>query len=147
MFRGKLVRCSTPVAAAIWLLCQLCTLPTQAADVPSDRSTFTDFVARAFAKAMPEAKISVAAPLYIDVDSPTSKVGHLYLQTLFSQCQGTPDRCESFVAGWIDQMSASLATEQPVLDRTTLRAVLRSASYVDQLRGSQKLEPVAAPFL
>ena len=38
---------------------------------------------------------------------------------------------------------------QPVtrLDVTTLRIVLRPQSYVNQLRQSQKQEPVAAPFI
>ena len=134
-------------AAAIGFLGQTYLSPAQAADVPSEPVAFTDYVSRAIAKAIPGGKVATSAPLYLSVDSPDGGKSSAYLQTLYSQCQRVPDRCDNFIATWVGQMSTSFSKQEAPLDRSTLRIVVRPTTYVDQLRQSQKEEPIAAPFI
>ena len=119
----------------------------RAAQVPSDPDGFTAYVARAFAKALPGAKVSITAPLYLSIDAAQTGKHEGYLQTLYTQCQNAPDRCEDLVAVWVDQIASTDAKRIGPLDRNALRIVLRPIGYVDQMRNAQKREPVAAAFI
>jgi hypothetical protein len=76
-----------------------------AAPVPNDPNGFSIYVAHAFEKALPGAKVSIAAPLYLAIDVPQTGKHQAYLQTIYAQCQKTPDRRDVFVANWVDQIA------------------------------------------
>ena len=130
-----------------WLISGALPHIAAAADIPADQAGFTDYVARAITKALPDTRVSKPAPLYLDVASPTGAKSTAYLQSLYAQCQRIPENCDRIIATWVDQMSASFAHKETPIDRSTLRIVLRPSGYVEQLREMQKQEPVAAPFI
>lgn len=140
-------RASMGVATAMLACCLLFASKLRAEQVPSDPNGFTNYVAQAFAKALPTAKITILGPLYVQVDSPGSGRNSVYLQNLYGQCQNSRNRCDSYVATWVDQISSTYGQKPALLDRAALRIVIRPSTYVDQLRQTQKQDPVAAPFI
>jgi len=118
-----------------------------AAEIPRDPAAFTDYVSRAIAKALPTAKVTITAPLSLEVDSAGAGKNSAYLESLYRQCQGIPERCDAIIATWVDQMSTGFARKAQPIDRTRLRIVLRPEGYIEQMRAFQKQDPVAAPFL
>src|SRR6185437_8888061 len=140
-------RLAIRIALAACVMCAVAVGSVRAAQVPSDPDAFTSYVASAFAKALPGAKVSITAPLYLSIDVPETGKHQGYLQTLYAQCQNVPDRCDSLVAVWVDQIASTDAQRSKPLDRNALRIVVRPSGYVDQMRNAQKREPVAAPFI
>lgn len=135
-------------AAVIALLFCVGTIAAARADaVPSDPSGFTAYVARAFARALPGASIAMTAPLALTIDVPGTGKHEGYLANIYDQCQRTPEHCAELVANWVDQISTTDAQQEKPLDRASLRIVLRPKADVDQLRQTQKQEPIAAPFI
>lgn len=130
-----------------FVTCALAVAAVRAEQVPSDPGEFTNYVARAFEKALPGTKVSVTAPLYLSIDVPQAGKHEGYLQSLYARCRNAPDRCDSFVAVWVDQIASTDAKGIGPLDRNALRMVVRPAGYVDQMRNAQKREPVAMPFM
>jgi hypothetical protein len=118
-------------------------------DVPSDPPGFTKYVAAAFAKAMPGREVITAAPLRLSL-SPRDGDRHVaYLDTLYAFCQQNPPLCANAVANHVRQIVASYRDEDAPMDKTKLRAVLRSVESVNQQRQALggRGEPLAAPFL
>ena len=140
-------RLATRFVAVACMLCATAIGSARAEQVPSDPDAFTSYVARAFAKALPGAKVSVTAPLYLSIDAPQTSKHTAYLQTLYGQCQNAPNRCDRLVAIWVDQIASTDAQAIGALDRAALRVVIRPVGYVDQMRNAQKREPVAVPFI
>lgn len=138
-----------PMALAFFALplCMGGISTVRAEAVPNDPAGFTAYVARAFALALPGAKIAMPSPLFLTIDVPGTGKHEGYLQTVYSQCQQMPERCAELVASWVDQISSTDSQKLAPLDRSVLRVVLRPAAYVEQLRQAQKREPVAAPFI
>jgi hypothetical protein len=145
MFVGRRFAFRFGIAAIV--ACAALIRGASAEPVPNDPDGFTTYVARAFEKALPGAKVSVTAPLYLAIEVTQAGKHQAYLQTVFAQCQKTPDRCDFFVANWVDQIASTDAHGIGPLDRTALRMVIRPEGYVDQMRNAQKREPVAAPFM
>ncbi|HEY3920007.1 MAG TPA: hypothetical protein VGL83_19605 [Stellaceae bacterium] len=129
------------------LLCIGSVSAVRADAVPSDPASFTDYVARAFAQALPGAKVAMTRPLSLTIDVPGTGKHEGYLENLYDQCRGAPERCAGLVASWVDQISTTDAQKDKPLDRASLRIVVRPKTAVDQLRQAQKQEPVAAPFI
>ncbi|HWE76726.1 MAG TPA: hypothetical protein VG328_26405 [Stellaceae bacterium] len=145
MFAGRRFAFGFGIAAI--LACAGIIRGASAEQVPSDPDAFTIYVAHAFEKALPGAKVNISAPLYLAIDVPQAGKHQAYLQTVYAQCQKAPDRCDFFVANWVDQIASTDAHGIGPLDRHTLRMVVRPAGYVDEMRNAQKREPVVAPFM
>lgn len=114
----------------------------------ADPSVFTNRVAAAFAKTLPGSNVAVVSPLYLKVTMPDHGQQMAYLDNLYRQCGTTPDRCDDLIAVWVQQVSSAAGGKiDSRIDVATLRIVVRPKSYVDQIRLSQKQEPIAAPFV
>ena len=117
--------------------------------VPGDAPGFVNYVQMEFARAMPGAAVSVTGPLTLRI-RPRSGSEHVaYLDTLFAFCRRSPERCAPAVATHVRQLAATYDAPAAAPDRSKLRAVLRPAPYIEQLRRSLagKGQPVAVPFL
>lgn len=135
------------VAVFVMAFCAATAETAIAEQAPADPSGFTDRVAAVFAKSLPGASVTVAGPLFLKIATHDHGEQTAYLQNLYGQCRTTPARCEDMIAVWVDQISSTYGQKAGPLDMATLRMVVRPKGYVDQLRHSQRQEPVAAPFI
>jgi hypothetical protein len=116
---------------------------------PTDPDGFTRFVAGAFQAALPGGKVTVLAPLRLNVEAAGRGEHMAYLDNIYSFCERTPSDCAASVALHVAQMSEAYKSESRPVDRAALRAVVRTTGYVDQLRAALKGrgEPVAKPLI
>ena len=114
--------------------------------IPKSAPAFTKFMAEFIGQAMPQAKIAIAGRLRLDVEmSGGKKTADLH--DVFNACHRDPDNCPQatteYVAAVVLAFKAPSAQPKPAAPRADLRIIVRSAAYVDAIRGNH---PVAAPL-
>jgi hypothetical protein len=114
--------------------------------VPEDPAEFTSFVAELFQRAMPEAIISIRAPLQLLIKSPGDNDADL--NHPYEDCQREPNHCRAIVNRFVKQMAPAFASMDAPIERSALRIVVRPLAYLDKQRSMlpEGSEPVAAPL-
>lgn len=123
--------------------------PALAGPVPSDQAGFTAYLAQAFQAALPGATVAVSGPLALTVTPAGGDPHQAPLDNVHSLCLRVPPACDRAVADHVAAMSASFAEPVPRADRAAVRAVVRPADYVEQIRETLKGkgDPVAVPLV
>jgi uncharacterized protein YtpQ (UPF0354 family) len=122
------------------------------AGVPKDESGFTRYVANAFARQMPDATVAIAGPLRLSITLPSRPSGAhaVYLDTLAGGCDRDRRHCKSAIETFVTNMSALVKQESMPVERSAIRAVLRTADYVEHARnafpGKPQWQPIARPL-
>lgn len=120
-----------------------------AAQTPLDEKGFTKAVAKAFRVAMPGFKVTIQGALALKIIGPDGGDHRSALDTVYDFCQRRPENCDEAVEHHVAQMSDTYA-RKPTLDRSLLRAVVRTPAYVDAIRKvfvGKDDEPAIAPFI
>jgi hypothetical protein len=114
--------------------------------IPKSAPAFSKFMAEFIREAMPQAKIAIAGRLRLDVEMPGGKKT-ADLHDVFNACHRDPDNCPQatteYVAAVIIAFKAPSAQPKPAAPRADLRIIVRSAAYVDAIRGNH---PLTAPL-
>jgi hypothetical protein len=120
-----------------------------AAPSPRDEPGFTAALAQAFQAALPGYKITIRAPLTLEVLSPDRVVHLAGLTTIYDFCQRNPQTCDTAVESHVAQMSDTFTRKKAPPDRALLRALVRPASYVEAIRKAYAgmEEPPIEPFM
>lgn len=129
--------------------------------VPTDDAGLTAFAAEAFAKGLPEAKVTIKAPLLLDLETSSSEGSadismtktHLQitLHNVADHCRRDPEKCEQDVTTFVANFIATVKEMSTPIQKSELRVVVRSAEYVEaarhQLAGRPNSEFVARQFV
>jgi hypothetical protein len=122
----------------------------RAAEVPQDESGFTAYVAQAIAHALPEAKVAVEGPLMLTVSLPPNRGAFsVGLANVRSYCTQNAPGCAAAVATFAANSATTLRDAVAPIDKATIRAVIRTKAYLDDLRRRPELSgsaPVARPL-
>jgi hypothetical protein len=121
-----------PVALAVLMVWVLQSGPAAAAKPPMDQAGFTAYVATELAKAVPSGQVPIAGPLTIHVgDTPSGGLSSISTFCPRRACgQDGPKR-----------------DKDAPLERSDLRVVVRSASYLAQARQTAAGNDVVAALL
>lgn len=121
-----------------------------AAAVPQDETGFTAYVAQALSQALPEGRVSVERPLALTVSLPPNPGAFsLALENVWRYCARSAQGCTDAVGTFVANSAATLRDAVAPIDKATLRAVIRSKTYLDDLRRRPELNgsaPVAQPL-
>jgi hypothetical protein len=118
-----------PALLLLWWLPALA-----AAGVPLDAAPFTNYVAKAFEKAMPDADIAVKGPLQLSITSAEGDASAAFLATLHDYCQRNERDCRKAVATYVAQMaSAADSQAQSEAGPKAVTVVVRPSRYVDDI--------------
>jgi uncharacterized protein YtpQ (UPF0354 family) len=131
------------------------------AAVPTDDAGLTAFAAEAFAKDLPEAKVTIKGPLLLDLEMSSSegpaevRVTKTHLQVTLhnvaDHCRRDPAACEREVTEFVANFVATMKEVSAPIQKAELRVVVRSAEYVDaarrQLAGRPNSEFVGRQFV
>src|SRR5690348_15052425 len=120
-----------------------------AAGVPRDEGAFTRYVADAFAREMPDAKVAIEGPLRLNivVSSHPAAPHAVYLDTLAGGCDRDRRHCKSAIATFVTNMAALVKQEGMPLEKSAIRAVLRTADYVEHARNAFPGKPQWQPIV
>lgn len=116
---------------------------TASANVPTDEG-LTAFAAEAFAKGLPEAKVTIKGPLLLDLETSSSEGSadahvtktHLQitLHNVADHCRRDPEKCEQEVTTFVANFIATVKEMSTPIQKSELRVVVRSAEYVESAR-------------
>jgi hypothetical protein len=116
------------------LLPLVATSPALAASVPLDAEPFTQYVARAFEKALPDADVTVSGPLHLSITAADGSASASFLGELHDYCKRNPDDCRKAIGEYVADMSPTYRDEpEPEKGPTTVTFVVRPQRYVDEL--------------
>jgi len=114
--------------------------------IPKSAPAFTKFMAEFIQQAMPQAKITDAGRLRLDIEMPSGKKT-ADLHAVFNACHRDPDNCPQatteYVAAVVLAFKTPSGQPKPPAPRADLRIIVRSAAYVDAIRSNH---PLAAPL-
>jgi uncharacterized protein YtpQ (UPF0354 family) len=117
----------------------------------AEPEAFTALLAEAFAKAAPDAKVTVLAPYNLSiVFPPATGAMSIYLNDVDLACRHDPDDCEKAVKTFVAKVMASVKKDKAPIERSAIRAEVRLRHYVDQIREAAASlpsgEPIARPL-
>jgi len=117
-------------------------------DIPRDEHAFTAFLAAAFWREMPSARVVVEGPYQLGILFPasTSEI-NIYLDNIDGACRRDVDGCDESVRSFVASMSAIMKEDAAPIERSSIRAVLRSSAYVEQIRQAAATSPDAEPIV
>jgi hypothetical protein len=136
-------------AAGLFLLAAFGMAPggaSAARGVPHDPDGFTAYVAERFQEAMPDATISIVAPLSLSIKGPAPSDANL--SHPYADCQRDTRHCRAIIDRFVAQMSAAFNLSDAPIERSALRIVVRPLAYLEKQRAAlpSGSEPVAAPL-
>jgi hypothetical protein len=117
---------------------------TTAGEVPLDAAGFTGFVAQAYGKALPEARIRVLAPLRIDIVQRAS-ANVAMLDKTWQRCQQVPADCDAAVAERVATDATTIRAVTVPFGPASLRAVIRPAADVTLMQDVSGIDASLAP--
>jgi len=120
-----------------------------ARDVPMEPPAFTDYVAQRFKQGLPGQEITIDGPLTLKVKTAAGQDLQANLDNVYSFCQRNGSRCEAAIERYSNGMIEFFKQASVAPQRSQLRAIVRPAAYVDQMRKMQggKHQPVVAPLV
>jgi len=114
------------------------------ANVPTDDAGLTAFAAEAFARGLPEAKVTIKGPLLLDLETSSSEGSadahvtktHLQitLHNVADHCRRDPEKCDQEVTTFVANFIATVKEMSTPIQKFELRVVVRSAEYVESAR-------------
>ena len=144
--RYQVFACFLAAAAAA-----LISLPgfAMAAGIPKEEGAFTRYVADAFAREMPDAKIAIEGPLRLNIVVPSHPAAPhaVYLDTLAGGCDRDRRHCKSAIATFVTNMAALVKQESTPVQKSAIRAVLRTTDYVEHARNAFPRKPQWQPIV
>ena len=117
------------------------------AALPKDETGFTQVLAERFAKALPEAKVTVAGPLVLKIELKPGDADDLRLINPWDFCQRDRAHCEQIVADFVTNMAGSLKERSQPIRKADIRATVRQYAYVEDMQHVAASKPGAAPVV
>lgn len=114
--------------------------PSRAAFAPTDEAGFTARVAREIGRALGDAgAVRVEGPLTLKVSAaPGRAEAQMNLDRVWDYCVRVPAGCEAATAEFVAGQPALVQTDDGVVDRASVRAVVRTAGDIDGARRSRR---------
>lgn len=114
-------------------------------DAPTDQAGFTAYVAQLLRGAMPDASISVKSLLTIVATSASDPGGsQMNLDRLWTYCVNDRANCAPTVTRFVANSAATLRDMNQPIERSMIRLVVRSESYIEEIRRTIAATPEAA---
>jgi hypothetical protein len=101
--------------------------------IPKDEDRFTAYMARRFSDAMPGNKVTVKGPLALEVVVPAGP-HDVHLDRIWSFCERDRRRCREQVDGFLANMPGVMLESGGGVKPADIRLVVRTASYVAEMR-------------
>jgi Protein of unknown function (DUF1444) len=112
---------------------------------PSAERAFTERVAAQIRDAAPGSKVTVTAPMALEVRDADGTPSVQRLDNLYRQCTNHPDTCESSTARLVRTLAERQST-QSMAEASRVLATVRDRPYLDEA-AKQGLAVVARPFV
>lgn len=132
------------VLTALWLG-SVFSVSTRAAT--PDENAFTADVAQLISSALPEANVSIKAPLTLVISTPgedESGAGwQVSLDRIWSYCGRNSSDCQRSIASYVSRTAQIKRQQTLPIERQKIMAVIRSEKYVQGLRDEVPSEPLA----
>ncbi len=141
---STLLRRSLIGLIALWIL--VAAAGSGAAAVPTDDGGLTTYAAAAITRALPGAKVTVSGPLLLVVDL-GSQSFVIRLDNVAGYCRRDAAACERSVQDFIAGMAATVNEAAAPVQPGDLRAVVRGARYIEDLRRMASGVDVAMPIV
>lgn len=124
--------------------------PVHADNAPLDEAGFTNYMADRIRAEMPDYRVTVTAPLSLEITPPQGEGATAYLDRIYDFCRRTPGECDSVLDDYAVKLRAHYAEINAPLSRSMLRIVVRSKAYLDDMQvhlgehaGQMAIEPLA----
>lgn len=119
--------------------------PSEVFGIPNDQAGFTAHVAKLLRAAMPDASVSVKSPLIVVTASASEPDGsQVNLDRVWAYCVSERASCAPTVTRFVTNVAASLRDKNQPIERSMIRLVVRSASYLEEIRQATAATPEAA---
>ena len=103
------------------------------AAIPKTVDKFTDYMADRFADAMPANKVTIKAPLRLDVALPGGPYS-VYLDNIWSACERDRRHCRAVVDDFLGAMPSAMKEGAEPLKAADVRMIVRGFAYVTEMR-------------
>ena len=121
--------------------------PSLASDVPTDEAAFTSYMREAFARALPDAEVTVQSALTLSIKRRAGTPIQRNLDNIWSYCHRNAELCESAVSDQIAKTVSILKEMEAPPVKQSLRVVIRPTSALEAMRREFKgNDPIAKPF-
>ncbi|HYM01670.1 MAG TPA: DUF1444 family protein [Stellaceae bacterium] len=123
-------------------------LRAREAAVPYTEDGFTAYLADAFSRQLPDAKVTIKAPLQLEITlSQANGPEEIYLHNVAGACARDKQNCKEVIATFVANMSSSMRERDAPVRKSMLRAVVRTSDYVAQARRVGSIRPEAEPIV
>jgi len=118
-----------------------------AAPAPDDTAAFTQYVRDAMAQIDPGAMVVTKGPLWLGVSIPGANEHSVYLSNIAGACTRDRDHCDQAIATFVQNMMGTIKEGTAPIERSNVRAVVRTTPYVEQVRRAVRDRPAGQPVV
>ncbi len=108
-------------------------LQAREAAIPKDADKFTRFMAGRFTDALPGAKVTITAPLRLEVIMPNGPHG-VFLDNIWSACERDRRRCRATVDEFLVNMPGVMKEGAEPVRTADVRVIVRTIAYVTEMQ-------------
>lgn len=117
--------------STIVALCLLSSTLSFAQDVPTDETSFTEFIAELFQKQIRDIRINIKGPLTLSIGPLQANLDRIY-----SFCRRTPEHCRAEVHTYVEAVVQLHRERSPPVTKDAVSIVVRTAQYLQQAKTS-----------